>query len=79
VPLSAVRTEMRKHLTTWTNDTTHGTACDAFVQEVGPVIPEDVETPSNIFIHLFTEDLIDTIVFHTNLYFVQNILTASEI
>lgn len=55
----------------WTNNPANVTSPLPFEENVGPNIPDCLETPLDFFLHLFTENLLDTIVFQTNLYSVQ--------
>ena len=55
----------------WTNDVSNITTTSAFAESTGPNLPDDVETPTDVFLHLFPEDLITHIVFQTNLYAFQ--------
>ena len=42
-----------------------------FSKDYGPNIPDSVDSPSKIFLHLFPEHLLDHIVQQTNLYATQ--------
>ncbi|KAF2903233.1 hypothetical protein ILUMI_02947, partial [Ignelater luminosus] len=42
-----------------------------FEKPHGPSIPDNVEHPHEVFLTLFTEDIVDNIVFQTNLYATQ--------
>ncbi|KAI4468017.1 hypothetical protein MML48_2g00001852 [Holotrichia oblita] len=55
----------------WTNDVSNITKPNAFVESTGPNLPDTIETPTDVFLHLFPEDLITHIVFQTNLYAFQ--------
>ncbi|CAH1970884.1 unnamed protein product [Acanthoscelides obtectus] len=55
----------------WTKDTVYINKPSKFEEEAGPNLPDIIETPTDVFLHLFPEDLIDHIVFQTNLYCVQ--------
>ncbi|KAJ8953437.1 hypothetical protein NQ318_023556 [Aromia moschata] len=73
--------------TYWTNDVTYVTKSEPFKESTGPDLPDSVETPTDVLLHHFPEDLICHIVFQTNLYCVQKFgerrhftpTTASEI
>ncbi|KAJ8971485.1 hypothetical protein NQ314_000676 [Rhamnusium bicolor] len=69
--LSLLQAQIKRLTTTWTNDATFCTKPAPFVQQTGPTIPADKEDPTDILIHLFTNELIETIVFKTNLYALQ--------
>lgn len=72
VPLSVLRAEIIKNSAViWTNNMQHITKPNEFVEDTGPDIPENLETPTDIFLHLFSEDMINHIVFQTNLYAIQ--------
>ncbi|XP_018403038.1 PREDICTED: piggyBac transposable element-derived protein 3-like [Cyphomyrmex costatus] len=43
-----------------------------FAEDVGPYIPDDIKSPKEIFLHLFTHDLLCLIVEQTNVYLKQN-------
>ncbi|XP_023311304.1 piggyBac transposable element-derived protein 3-like [Anoplophora glabripennis] len=43
----------------------------AFAEATGPDLPDDIETPTDVFLHLFPEDLITHITFQINLYAFQ--------
>uniref|UniRef100_A0A6P7GPF1 PiggyBac transposable element-derived protein 3-like n=1 Tax=Diabrotica virgifera virgifera TaxID=50390 RepID=A0A6P7GPF1_DIAVI len=43
----------------------------SFVEEVGPDIPDLLEDPLELFMLLFSEELLDILVFQTNLYATQ--------
>ena len=45
----------------WTNDSKPN-ANDLFTEDVGPNIPEGVKSPSEICLHIFTDELVDLIV-----------------
>lgn len=52
----------------WTkNDSIYDPNIGEFVESTGPTIPADWRTPSKIFLHLFPHDLIEKIVYETNL------------
>lgn len=71
VPLAQLQLQLRNTTIQWTKQTTFCTQVDPFIENSGPVIPQNLETPTDIFLHLFTLDLIEKIVFETNLYAVQ--------
>lgn len=45
---------------------------EEFRERTGPNISDEIDTPTGIFLALFSEDLVNTLVFQTNLYEVQN-------
>lgn len=45
---------------------------EEFRERTGPNISDEIDTPAGIFLALFSEDLVNTLVFQTNLYEVQN-------
>lgn len=49
----------------------HSAMPSPFIQETVPIIQNDVESPTDIIIHLFGNDMIETIVIETNLYALQ--------
>lgn len=55
----------------WTKNLKFANKPSAFTQDFGPNVPENVETPTDIFLCLFTTELIGKIVFETNLYATQ--------
>lgn len=67
-----IRAERRKN-TTWTQNPQYvnNVQTQSFSSEIGPNIPEDLETPTDIFLHLFPDTLIQHIAFQTNLYALQ--------
>lgn len=56
----------------WTSNSAHANTPHPFEKTSGPNIPEDAESPTDIFFCLFTKELIEKIVFETNLYATQN-------
>lgn len=72
LPLSTIRGLELQKKTIWTQSTDHCLQnMKQFSEEYGPNIPEELESPVQVFLHLFPESLIDHIVFQTNLYTVQ--------
>lgn len=63
--------ELRKKAIVWTDDNSHVTRVNTFISQTGPNIPENIETPTDIFSYLFPDSLISEIVFQTNLYALQ--------
>lgn len=56
----------------WTSNSVHANTPHPFEQASGPNnIPEEAESPTDIFFCLFTKELIEKIVFETNLYATQ--------
>ena len=43
-----------------------------FIKNFGPNIPDIVESPYEMFLQLFSKDLLEHLVFHTNLYATQS-------
>lgn len=72
IPLSVVRTQLlEKYHFAWSNDTSLCINKNEFVEESGPNVPDSIESPTDLFLHLFPEELISHLTFHTNLYAVQ--------
>lgn len=72
LPLEVIRQEeLRKKSVVWTNDVTHATRVNQFVSQAGPNVPDNVETPTDMFLYLFPDCFISEIVFQTNLYALQ--------
>ena len=42
-----------------------------FVKDHGPNVPETLESPSDTFLYLLTEDMLEHLLYHTNLYATQ--------
>ncbi|KAJ8971583.1 hypothetical protein NQ314_000641 [Rhamnusium bicolor] len=55
----------------WTKDANFANTPLASTEDFGPNVPDDTEIPTDTFMCLFTTELIDKIVFETNLYAVQ--------
>ncbi|XP_018578352.1 uncharacterized protein LOC108916555 [Anoplophora glabripennis] len=55
----------------WSDDVSNIMKPSAFAEATGPDLPDDIETPTDVFLHLFPEDLITHITFQTNLYAFQ--------
>ncbi|XP_018562168.1 piggyBac transposable element-derived protein 4-like [Anoplophora glabripennis] len=55
----------------WSDDVSNIMKPSAFAEATGPDLPDDIETTTNVFLHLFPEDLITHITFQTNLYAFQ--------
>nr|CAH7754792.1 unnamed protein product [Callosobruchus chinensis] len=55
----------------WTTDEGYVRIPQSFNENTGPNIPDDAETPVDIFLQLFPDDMIKNIVFQTNLYYIQ--------
>lgn len=55
----------------WTNNENFATQTIPFTENFGPCIPEEIESPLDTFLCLFPEELLETIVFQTNLYATQ--------
>uniref|UniRef100_A0A6P7FQD5 Uncharacterized protein LOC114331570 n=1 Tax=Diabrotica virgifera virgifera TaxID=50390 RepID=A0A6P7FQD5_DIAVI len=70
VPL-AVRLAKRNNSIFWTQNESYVTQTNQFTETTGPNIPNSAESPTDVFLELFPEDLIHLIVFQTNLYHVQ--------
>ncbi|KAJ8949423.1 hypothetical protein NQ318_007523, partial [Aromia moschata] len=58
---------VRRNELKWTTDTNEACQQLPFLENVGP----NIETPLYFFLHLFSEHLLNTLVFQTNLYAVQ--------
>ncbi|KAJ8930263.1 hypothetical protein NQ314_016957 [Rhamnusium bicolor] len=58
MPLSLLQAQIKRLTATWTSDATFCTKPAPFVQQTGPTIPADKEDPTDIFIHLFTNEVI---------------------
>lgn len=72
IPLSILRQRELAKNTTWTQSMEYCvTNFKEFTEETGPKIPNDLERPVDVFLHLFPKTLIDKIVFETNLYALQ--------
>lgn len=72
IPLSVLRANELKKRTIWTKDTKNCKGkLKEFTEGVGPTIPPGISTPTEMFLHIFPNDLIDHIVFQTNLYALQ--------
>ncbi|KAJ8953388.1 hypothetical protein NQ318_023505 [Aromia moschata] len=56
-----------------TSNSAHANTLHPFEKNSGPNIPEYAESPTDIFLCLFTKKLIEKIVFETNLYATQKI------
>lgn len=46
--------------------------------DVGSNIPDEIEDPTDLFITLYSKELLDTLVFQTNLFATQKHLTDSN-
>ncbi|KAJ8967493.1 hypothetical protein NQ314_002808 [Rhamnusium bicolor] len=55
----------------WTTNPNNASRPLPFSENVGPNVPDNLETPLDFFLHLFSENLLNTLVFQTNLYAVQ--------
>lgn len=63
---------LAKFLNTWTQEARHANKPEAFDNTgAGPNVPDDVETPLDVFLTLFNNDLLEKIAFETNLYATQ--------
>lgn len=72
LPLSVIQHRERAKTTVWTSSSarTLGDILE-FTEETGPNIPEDVETPTEVFLRIFPLELIEEITFQTNLFAMQ--------
>lgn len=64
-------TFVRQNKIKWTTDPNNASPALPFSENVGPNVPGNLETPLDFFLHLFSENLLNTLVFQTNLYAVQ--------
>lgn len=72
IPLDVLKRRLFKEKPIWTTDATNLVQNKKeFAEDCGPNIPDTSETPTDIFLCLFPKELIDHIVFHTNLYATQ--------
>lgn len=71
--LAAIRLrELANKKTEWTKSNNYCLRNQKqFGEECGPNIPSEIESPVDIFLHLFPESLIEDIAFQTNLYALQ--------
>lgn len=78
LPLSEIRAREIRKRTIWTNSTSN---ClkkyKDFEDNSGPNIPDDAETPVDVFLQLFPLSLIEDLVFQTNLYAFQKSGTST--
>ncbi|KAJ8935797.1 hypothetical protein NQ314_012649 [Rhamnusium bicolor] len=58
----------------WTNDVNYVTKTNPFVEATGANLPDNAETPTDVFLQLFPEDLIRGIIFQTHLYYPQKVV-----
>lgn len=73
LPLEVIRQEeLRKIAVAWTKDVAHVTRLNPFVAQTGPDVPDNIESPTDMFSYLFPDSFISDIVFQTNLYALQN-------
>jgi hypothetical protein len=65
--------EMRLQSTTWTHDLLHtnNVQRQTFTTDTGPNVPGELETPTDVFLHLFPKTLMEHIALETNLYVLQ--------
>ena len=70
--LAVIRSRELAKRTIWTTSTEN---CirqrKTFSEATGPNIPDDLESPHDVFLHIFPLNLIEAIVFQTNLYALQ--------
>ena len=72
LPLSIIRAQEMSKKTIWTKSVSHCVQnFKEFGEETGPNISTNIETPTDMFLHIFPERLVDHIVFQTNLYALQ--------
>lgn len=73
IPLSVIRAQEIAKKTIWSKSTSNCLKNVKIFDEisVGPKVDLDVETPINMFLHIFPDSLCDHIVFQTNLYALQ--------
>ncbi|KAK9694589.1 Transposase IS4 [Popillia japonica] len=57
--------------TKWTKNAELYVCPEPFREDFGPNILEEIETPVETFLYLFTEQFIEKLVFETNLYSTQ--------
>lgn len=62
----------------WEKSVTNVILPTPFVESFGPNLPDNIETPLDIFLTLFSEELLENIVFQTNLYCTQNITRNTQ-
>lgn len=55
----------------WTNNPNYVTSTESFAEPFGANVPDNLGSPVDFFLHLFSKNLLNKIVFETNLYAVQ--------
>lgn len=73
ISLAVLRRKLLQENTIWTSNVENCVPIQKyFTEDFGPCIPDNVESPTDIFLHIFPTKLINHIVFQTNLYALQN-------
>ncbi|KAI4467001.1 solute carrier family 22 member [Holotrichia oblita] len=70
-PLARIQDDLKENAVVWTEDIQHVTRTNPYLEKRGPNVPQNLETTTDLFLHLFAEDLTPNIVFKTNLYALQ--------
>lgn len=72
LPLSVIQQQEKSKTTVWSYSSRNVLRnMKVFAEETGPNIPDHLETPTDIFLQIFPDDLINHITFQTNLFALQ--------
>ncbi|KAI4466996.1 solute carrier family 22 member [Holotrichia oblita] len=71
LPFARIQDDLKENAVVWTEDIQHVRRTNPYLEKRGPNVPQNLETTTDLFFHLLAEDLIQNIVFQTNLYALQ--------